>query len=257
MHTPLPIPTGLHPSAQGCEERATLGHAPERFPQPQRGCILPVRADGCNPVGVDGILTDPPWVASRTRQPWAESPYPVGVNPPTENQPRRHLRAQARRPGGVEEVAAAPSLHRPALMYAPFPIPTGLHPSAQSCEERATLGHAPQRFPQPQRGCILPVRAGGCNPVGVDEILPGSPRVASRTRQPWAGGHYPVGVNQLAESSQLVTNCHLLKAGCCSVSQLVANCSQLKTVCVFITQPVTNCYQLKPPTKLRNLIPPP
>ena len=174
------------------------------------------------------------------------------VRPRTEMSSHERSRDQGRahlsRAGGVEEVTAAPGLHRPALMNAPFPIPTGLPPSAQVCEERATLGHAPQRFPQPQRGCILPVPADGCNPVGVDDILPGSPRVASRTRQPWAGRCYPVGVDQMAESRQLVANCHLLKVGCPSVSQLVTNCNQLKTVCVFITQPVTSCYQLKPPT---------
>jgi hypothetical protein len=142
-------------------------------------------------------------------------------------------------------------------MNATFPIPTGLHPSAQGClpsevlltkEGQATLGHAPQRFPQPQRGCITVSPTHRCNPVGVDDILPDSPRVASRTRQPWAGRCCPVGVDQMAESRQLVANCHLLKVGCPSVSQLVTNCNQLKTVCVFITQPVTSCYQLKPPT---------
>src|ERR1035437_4876266 len=46
---------------------------------------------------------------------------------------------------------------------------------------RLPHGHAPQLFSQPQRGCIVP---GGCNPVGVDFISSGSPRVASRTRQP-------------------------------------------------------------------------
>ena len=85
-------------------------------------------------------------------------------------------------------------------MNAPFPIPKGLHPSAQGClpsevlltkEGLATLGNGPQSFPQPQRGCSVP---GGCNPVGVDFNLSGSPRVASRTRQAWAGRHYPVGV---------------------------------------------------------------
>ena len=94
-------------------------------------------------------------------------------------------------------------------MNAPSPIPTGLHPSAQQpcCAPRATLGHAPQHFPQPQRGCVLPVRADGRNPVGVDDILPGSPRIASRTRQPWAGGRYPVGVNPPAETQRLARLC--------------------------------------------------
>ena len=81
-------------------------------------------------------------------------------------------------------------------MNAPFPIPTGLYHSAQGCEGRATLGHAPQLFSQPQRGCITASSAARCNPVGVDFILHGSPRVASRTRQPWAECRYPVGVNE-------------------------------------------------------------
>ena len=182
------------------------------------------------------------------------------------------IEAHGCRAGGVEEVAVAPSLHRPPLMHLPSaicdrcqslqsvsaflpPIPTGLHPSAQGCAPRATLGHGPQRFLQPHWGCITASPTDRCNPVGVDDILPGSPRVASRTRQPWADGRYPVGVNQLAESRQLVTNCHRLKAGCRSVNQLVTNCNQLRTVCIFITQQATNCYQLNPPTMPGNLIP--
>ena len=35
MNTPFPIPTGLHPSAQGCRLReATLGDVIHHFPQP-------------------------------------------------------------------------------------------------------------------------------------------------------------------------------------------------------------------------------
>jgi membrane fusion protein (multidrug efflux system) len=33
------IPKGLRPPAQGCEERATLGHGPLYSTQPQRGCV--------------------------------------------------------------------------------------------------------------------------------------------------------------------------------------------------------------------------
>jgi hypothetical protein len=151
-------------------------------------------------------------------------------------------------------------------MNAPFPIPTGLHPSAESClppevlstkEGEATLGHAPQRYLQPQRGCITVAPTDRCNPVGVDDILPRSPRVASRTRQPWAGGRYPVGVNQLAESRQLVTNCHQLKTVRSWATQLVTNCHRLKTGGIPITQPVTNCYQLmlpqRSPANFRNI----
>ena len=79
----------------------------------------------------------------------------------------------------------------------PFPIPTGLHHPAQGCEARATLGHTPHYFPQPQRGCITIASSVRCNPVGVDFIVLRLPRVASPTRQPWADGFYPVGVNGL------------------------------------------------------------
>ncbi len=76
-----------------------------------------------------------------------------------------------------------------------FPIPTGLHPSAQGCRVReATLGHALHFFPQPQRGCITPRRAVCCNPVGVGSIFHNSPRVA-RASQPWAERRSPVGAD--------------------------------------------------------------
>jgi hypothetical protein len=35
----LPIPTGLKLSAQGCEERATLGKLDQRKTNPERGCF--------------------------------------------------------------------------------------------------------------------------------------------------------------------------------------------------------------------------
>ena len=79
-HSRAPIPTELHPSAQGCAPRATPGHTSRHFPQPQRGCVAPVRTHGRNPVGVDFILHRSPRVASRTRRPWAKCRYPVGVN---------------------------------------------------------------------------------------------------------------------------------------------------------------------------------
>ena len=58
-------------------------------------------------------------------------------------------------------------------------------------------------FPQPQRGCITPA-SKRCNPVGVENILNERPRVASRTRQPWAELHYPVGVRRAATSSSTI-----------------------------------------------------
>jgi hypothetical protein len=84
------------------------------------------------------------------------TPHAVHATKHTNPTPLPPLRAQPRRPGDLEEVAAAPGLHRPVLMNAPFLIPTGLHPSAQACAPGATLGHLPQRSPQPQRGFPIP-----------------------------------------------------------------------------------------------------
>ena len=54
-----PIPKGLFLSAQGCEERATLGYRPQGF-QPQRGCgTFP--PPSLNPVGI----VSPPSQASQ------------------------------------------------------------------------------------------------------------------------------------------------------------------------------------------------
>ena len=76
-----------------------------------------------------------------------------------------------------------------------FPIPTGLHPSAQGCRVReATLGDMIHYFPQPQRGCVIPDHANRHNPVGVDDFPERFPRVA-RASQPWADRRSPVGAN--------------------------------------------------------------
>ena len=188
-----PIPTGLPPSAQGCEARATLGHAPQYFPQPQRGCIHPVRAHG-------GVSQNCVYIGEPKRQ---------GT--------------------GALQDAGAPS---------------------QASENAKRLGVrlSSTAFEATRKANAIPRHHTSYNPVGVDDMLFRLPRVASRTRRPWAGGRYPVGVDPLAEIRQLVTNCHLLKAGCRSTSQLVTKCNQLKTACVFIAQPLTNCYRLKPPT---------
>ena len=74
-------------------------------------------------------------------------------------------------------------------MSRPFPIPTGLRPKAQGCEERATLGDVSEHFPQPQRGC-----GTIHNLVEVEKSLRRFPKVA-RPSQPWAGGHSPFGAD--------------------------------------------------------------
>ena len=81
-----------------------------------------------------------------------------------------------------------------------FPIPTGLHLSAQGCPvSGTTLGKVIQYFPQPQRGCINRSRARGCNPFRVVEFSGRFPRVAPRqsgSDQPRAERHSPVGAKQ-------------------------------------------------------------
>ena len=81
-------------------------------------------------------------------------------------------------------------------MSTPFPIPTGLQPSAQGCRVReATLGNVIHYFPQPQRGCVNGASTNGFNPFRVVKFGGRFPRVA-RASQPWAECHYPVGVKE-------------------------------------------------------------
>lgn len=75
----------------------------------------------------------------------------------------------------------------------PFSIPTGLHPSAPGCEERATLGNRPNDFPNPE-GVAAPGDSRWMQPFQGCDGLRGLPRVAARTRQPWDDGYNPRGV---------------------------------------------------------------
>jgi hypothetical protein len=156
MNVPFPIPTGLHPSAQGClpaevlltkEGQATLGHAPQRFPQPQRGCIHPVRAHGV-----------------------------VSQNCVFIGEPKRQGT-------GALQDAGAP---------------------AHALENAKRLGVrlSSTAFEATRKVKAIPRHHTSYNPVGVDDILPGSLRVAPAfaalwrgTSQPWSGRHYPVGVS--------------------------------------------------------------
>src|SRR5207247_6492795 len=77
------IPKGLRPPAQGCEERATLGHRPTRD-QPQRGCgnsLFVWRSCdvGRNPVGVVICFRRSPRVA-RASQSWAMGRSLIGAD---------------------------------------------------------------------------------------------------------------------------------------------------------------------------------
>ena len=79
-------------------------------------------------------------------------------------------------------------------MSTTFPIPTGLQASAQGWPGGGTtLGNVIHYFFQPQRGCVNGARVGGSNPFRVVKFTGRFPRVASRTRQPWAEGRSPFG----------------------------------------------------------------
>ena len=83
----------------------------------------------------------------------------------------------------------------PTRLAALRPIPKGLHPPAQGCEARATLGEVVGFSLQPQRGCSSQV--GETQPRWGWRVLGRRrPRVASPTRQPWALGRNPVGIQQ-------------------------------------------------------------
>ena len=76
-----PTPTALRHSAQGCEERATLGQ-PDYFFLPQRGCVNRRREGGCNPVGVVSVLGVLPSVATRRRNAGLNDGIPLGFSGP-------------------------------------------------------------------------------------------------------------------------------------------------------------------------------
>jgi hypothetical protein len=64
-------------------------------------------------------------------------------------------------------------------MSTPFPIPTGLQPSAQGWPVGGTtLGNVIHYFFQPQRGCINGARTGGSNLFRVVIPINRSPKVA-------------------------------------------------------------------------------
>ena len=64
--------------------------------------------------------------------------------------------------------------------------PTAFRPPAQGCPRPTGYpGSARYIFKQPQRGCVRLCALNCHNPVGVENILDGRPRVA-RAAQPWA-----------------------------------------------------------------------
>ena len=70
------IPTGFQPSAQGCEERVTLGKQGRNSPTPTG--LRRIRLVGCNPVGV-GIFSGRAPRVARSSQPWAGGRNPFGI----------------------------------------------------------------------------------------------------------------------------------------------------------------------------------
>ena len=77
--SPLKIPTGFRPPAQGCEARATLGYQSENIINPNG--VVPLTQRGGkrhNPVRVGIKLIRSPRVA-RSSQPWALCRNPFGI----------------------------------------------------------------------------------------------------------------------------------------------------------------------------------
>ena len=70
--------------------------------------------------------------------------------------------------------------------------PTAFRPSAQGCEARATLGNRRRKITTPTG--LWPVPNLPQPRWGWVKIIRHKPRVASQTRQPWAEGHNPVGI---------------------------------------------------------------
>jgi hypothetical protein len=71
-------------------------------------------------------------------------------------------------------------------------IPTGLHNSAQSCDEGATLGRS-RKFSNNAEGVAASRERIGCNAFSVDAVVAAYPRVAPSS-QPWAGAWNPFGI---------------------------------------------------------------
>jgi hypothetical protein len=80
-------------------------------------------------------------------------------------------------------------------------IPRGFQPKAQGCRSAATLGNrAHDKWPTPTGLWLRAKPEEFChNPVGLEWNIGGGrfPRVVA-SRQPWAGGHNPVGIERIA-----------------------------------------------------------
>ncbi|MEW6307186.1 MAG: efflux RND transporter periplasmic adaptor subunit, partial [Verrucomicrobiota bacterium] len=127
-----------------------------------------------------------------------------------------------------------------------YPIPKGLHQSAQGCRSRpageATLGHGTKKISNPER--VAAKHADDATPSGLTDVSIRLPRgkqnnnhdqtlrVGARSSQPWAGRRNPVGIRT---GRSLVTIG--LLAGSLVVTLLASGCSK----------PAVNDPRLQPP----------
>ncbi len=124
-----PIPKGLRPPAQGCEERATLGH------------------DSQMEINHNGVVTKLVRLASRRicRNRVAVVPI-LPRSPKVGAAPTLGWRPQSlwdcSRPNAIR-------FHHTAMRSRSPRIPTGFRPKAQGCEARATLGKRPKKITTP------------------------------------------------------------------------------------------------------------
>ena len=83
-------------------------------------------------------------------------------------------------------------------------IPTGFRQSAQSCEQRATLGKREKRIPTLKELCPLVnqkrINDNDATRVGVVDVSECEPKVAPSS-QPWAESWNPVGIQTGARTS--------------------------------------------------------
>ena len=198
-------PTALCPPAQGCEARATLGVWVVDVSQPQRGCgMVPRRADGRNPVGVDCVWRALPKVAYV---------HTVGVA----YAPRALCSVPSRRLGAVADVrlndggARIPKSRqgRPKVAHGfnrGLRVENGQSPGGAKekmgldrCVLSSLTGlvsyshHNPaMNRPPVRRRTGWAIFERPCGTWNHDTL--NGYKVAPRTAQPWAGGRNPVGI---------------------------------------------------------------
>ena len=141
--------------------------------------------------------------ADEERKRSADVPFPLtpALSPRERENPRQRV-GESGASGMIERRSSRlPLLWGCACPASPLlrpPIPKGLCPPAQGCEQRATLGELRREVPTPT-GLRPPSLLNRRNPVGVDRARVTFPRVA-RCSQPWALSRNPVGIRLLKSS---------------------------------------------------------